>query len=85
MNTVQRRLSRSLAGAGAAVASLGAATPALAAGLDFPLSLPARDIALFAALVLLLVALWTRIARRHNSAGSLPDAPDMRWWRNPQS
>ena len=85
MNAIEKAHVRTATLIGAALAGLCAAMPALAATLDFPMPLSTRDILLVGALVLLLVALGVRLTRRVDSRDSLPDAPDMRWWRNPQT
>jgi len=61
------------------------AMPAAAAPLeafDMPVISPTQDVLLLGSLVLLSAALAMRIYRRHHADESMPDAPDLRWWKN---
>lgn len=69
-----------------ALLALANATPAAAATLEvfnLPVTSPTQDLLLVGSLVLLSAALAMRIYRRHHTEEAMPEAPDLRWWKNP--
>ncbi len=75
---------RSMSLAVGALLAAGIATPASAARFDMPVLSP-PDYLLGGLLLLLVVALVMRIAKRHELEETPPAAgPDMRWWKQPQ-
>lgn len=75
---------RSMSLAVGTLLAAGIATPASAARFDMPVLSP-PDYLLGGLLLLLVVALVMRIAKRHELEETPPAVgPDMRWWKQPQ-